>query len=273
MSARRAPAKINLALVVGPPREDGKHELVDGLPADRRSPTASTRRTAAELAVDGLRRRHARPRGARCARRAGRRRAALARDDREADPGRGRARRRQLRRGDRAPARERSARRAAGTDALHELARELGADVPFFLDAGPAARRGRRHRAQPLDLPQDYWVLLLLPHGVAKASTADVYRALRRTGRRSAASTSVVRRCSTRSTSRAAGRPRALPPNDLASSSLSAELVALGAFRADVSGAGPAVYALFEDGAHARGRAADSARRGETWVTAPAWYG
>ena len=71
-------------------------------------------------------------------------------------------------------------------------------------------------------------------------------------------------------------RPRdlaALPPNDLASSPVSDELRALGAFRADVSGAGPTVYGLF----HHR-RAAQAAQRAlkrvaRTWLTAPAWYG
>ena len=51
------------------------------------------------------------------------------------------------------------------------------------------------------------------------------------------------------------------------------QIRAAGAFRADVSGAGPALYGLF----HHR-RDADAARRalrglGRTWVTAPAWYG
>ena len=71
-------------------------------------------------------------------------------------------------------------------------------------------------------------------------------------------------------------RPRdlaALPPNDLVRSPLAEELRAAGAFRADVSGAGPAVYGLF----HHR-RDADAARRtlrrlGRTWLAAPAWYG
>ena len=57
----------------------------------------------------------------------------------------------------------------------------------------------------------------------------------------------------------AVGRSRdlaALPANDLASSPLADELRALGAFRADVSGAGPTVYGLF----HHR-QAADAARR------------
>jgi hypothetical protein len=70
-------------------------------------------------------------------------------------------------------------------------------------------------------------------------------------------------------------RPRdlgELPPNDLASSPLAHRLRELGAFRADVSGAGPTVYGLFQsrdDAARAR-RAIRGAR---TWITLPAWYG
>jgi 4-diphosphocytidyl-2C-methyl-D-erythritol kinase len=71
-------------------------------------------------------------------------------------------------------------------------------------------------------------------------------------------------------------RPRdlaALPRNDLASSPLAAQLEGLGAFRADVSGAGPTVYGLF----HHRARAQAARRRlravGRVWLTVPAWYG
>ena len=76
-------------------------------------------------------------------RRRGRRRAALARPDREADPGRGRARRRQLRRRDRARARERARSTSrCPPSGSHELARGLGADVPFFLEPGPQLGTG-----------------------------------------------------------------------------------------------------------------------------------
>jgi shikimate kinase len=64
-----------------------------------------------------------------------------------------------------------------------------------------------------------------------------------------------------------------LPPNDLAASPLADELRELGAFRADVTGAGPAVYGLF-----VRREPAEAARRsvaswGDTWLTVPTWYG
>ena len=63
-----------------------------------------------------------------------------------------------------------------------------------------------------------------------------------------------------------------LPPNDLVSSPLAAALRALGAFRADVSGAGPAVYGLFLHEHDARAAAALEPR-GQTLIAKPAWYG
>jgi 4-diphosphocytidyl-2-C-methyl-D-erythritol kinase len=45
---------------------------------------------------------------------------------------------------------------------LHELARLLGADVPFFLDRRPAVGRGIGTQLTPLSLPS-YWYLLLNP--------------------------------------------------------------------------------------------------------------
>jgi len=68
-----------------------------------------------------------------------------------------------------------------------------------------------------------------------------------------------------------AGDLGALPPNDLVSSPIADELRAAGAFRAGVTGAGPAVYGLFTE----RDRAAAARElftdRCETWLTAPAW--
>jgi 4-diphosphocytidyl-2-C-methyl-D-erythritol kinase len=156
---------------------------------------------------------------------------------------------------------------------VHELAAELGADVPFFLTSGPQLGTGTGAELAPLELPQDYWVVLLLPHGARKASTASVYDDFDRRGggegfeERSAALDEALRQ---------ALRPRdlaALPPNDLASSPLAQTLRELGAFRADVSGAGPAVYGLFlhRDPAAAAERELRSA--GRTWLTVPTWYG
>jgi hypothetical protein len=71
-------------------------------------------------------------------------------------------------------------------------------------------------------------------------------------------------------------RPRdlaALLPNDLAGSPLADELRELGAFRADVSGAGPTVYGLFHHRAPAVAARRRFRGRGRTWLVVPAWYG
>jgi shikimate kinase len=60
--------------------------------------------------------------------------------------------------------------------------------------------------------------------------------------------------------------------NDLARSPHAEELLEAGAFRADVSGAGPALYGLFHNTVDAR-RAQRALRRlGRTWATSPTWY-
>ena len=158
-------------------------------------------------------------------------------------------------------------------DRLHAFARELGADVPYFLEDGPQLGTGDGTELEPLELPQDYWILLVLPRRVAKSSTESVYadfdaRGGERgyEGRRAALLAALAR----------AKRPRdlaALPTNDLATSPLAAELAALGAFRADVTGAGPTVYGLFLHGHQARAAQKRISPEGRTWLTAPAWYG
>jgi len=158
-------------------------------------------------------------------------------------------------------------------DELRSLAAQIGADVPFFLGDGPQLGSGDGSELEPLDLPQDFWVVVLLPQGAEKTSTADVYDAF--DARKDVAGFAERRQALLDGL---VGVERArdlavLPPNDLASSPLAEELRAEGAFRADVSGAGPALYGLF----HHR-RDADAARRalrrvGRTWVAAPAWYG
>jgi len=116
-------------------------------------------------------------------------------------------------------------------------------------------------------------VLLVLPDGVHKPSTASVYDAF---DRRNGADGWEARRAQLLDVLERVRRPRdlaALPANDLASSPFADRLRDLGAFRADVSGAGPAVYGLFHHEAQAK--AARRALRGAArmWLTAPAWYG
>jgi 4-diphosphocytidyl-2-C-methyl-D-erythritol kinase len=155
---------------------------------------------------------------------------------------------------------------------LDEIAAELGADVPFFLRDGPHLGTADGTDLQPLDLPQDYWVLVVLPRGASKPSTAAVYASFdERNGRDGFE----ARRASLLDTLRSVRRPRdlaSLPPNDLACTPLADELRELGAFRADVTGAGPAVYGLFLHRAHATQAKSRIARHGRTWLTAPAWY-
>ena len=157
--------------------------------------------------------------------------------------------------------------------ALHQVAAALGSDVPFFLRDGP--QLGERDGAvlSPLDLPQDFWVVLVLPDDVRKVSTASVYDAF---DARNGAIGYADRRGRLLDALARVRRPRdlsALPPNDLVRSPLADELRADGAFRADVTGAGPAVYGLFHHRVAAARAARKLASRGRTWVTVPAWYG
>ena len=156
---------------------------------------------------------------------------------------------------------------------LHELACRLGADVPFFLTRGPQLGEGDGTDLTALSLPQDYVVLLLLPRGAAKQSTASVYRAFdARDGaagwpeRQAALSRALAR-------IRRARDLALLPPNDLASNPLAADLRRLGAFRADVSGAGPVVYGLFVHRRRAEAAERELRGRARTWISVPAWYG
>ena len=256
---RRAPAaaKVNLALVVGPPRDDGKHEvltvlqridLVDRIELEE----------ASELGVDGFEEdtivRDALQELARVA---------------EVEP------RWRVRIEKRIPVAvglgggssdAATALRLANEtladpfapEGLRRIATRVGADVPFFLADGPQLGAGDGSVLQPLDLPQDFWVVVLLPKGETKTSTADVYAAF---DARKGAAGWAERRQTLLDGLAHVERPRdlaVLPSNDLASSAHTEAFRAAGAFRADVSGAGPAVYGLF----HQR-RDAEAARQEE----------
>ena len=267
MISAEAPAKINLALVVGGTRPDGLHEVATILQRIDLCDTVSLE-PAAELSVDGFADDTIVRRALEAVAAAARRRAALARADREADPGRRRSRRRQLRRGDGDPAGlRRSSTRPRREPSSRRSPRGLGVDVPFFLEPGPQLGTGDGTTLEPLDLPQDYTVLLVLPHGDSKPSTAEIYVRFDR------AEGFDARRSLVLEIARAgrAADLAALPPNDLARSPLAARLRSLGAFRADVSGAGPVVYGLFADRAAAESAAGEVAALGETWLTTPAW--
>ncbi len=158
---------------------------------------------------------------------------------------------------------------------LHALAASIGADVPFFLEPGPKLAEGAGERLTPLDLPQDFWVLVALPHDVRKLSTAEVYRRYDELG--GGAGFAERRGQLVRALAGVHKSPdlAGLPLNDLAEASGAAHLAVLlrveGAFRADVSGAGPAVYGLFESRSEARAAARRLGRRARTWVAAAVW--
>jgi 4-diphosphocytidyl-2-C-methyl-D-erythritol kinase len=272
MSRAPAPAKINLALVVGPTRDDGKHEVLTVLQridlVDRIEVTRAHALRVEGFPDDTL------VRGAleELAGNAGveprwrvriRKKIPVA-----AGLGGGSS--------DAATAlrlANETLEEPLPGEELLRIAAGLGADVPFFLVDGPQLGRGNGSELEPLELPQDFWVVVLLPSDGAKTSTGDVYAAF---DARHGAAGFAERRALLLDRLAEVDRPRdlaKLPPNDLASSPLTDTILAAGAFRADVSGAGPSLYGLF----HHR-KDADEAKRalrrhGETWLAAPAWYG
>jgi 4-diphosphocytidyl-2-C-methyl-D-erythritol kinase len=152
---------------------------------------------------------------------------------------------------------------------LHRIAARIGADVPFFLRESAQLATGDGTELAPIGLPQEYVVLLVLPHADKKASTEAVYRTFdERAGARG-----FDDRC--RALLSALDRVRQardlaeLPRNDLASSPLSRDLEDLGAFRADVTGAGPAVYGLFEEWEEGERAAGALRESGRTWLVRP----
>jgi 4-diphosphocytidyl-2-C-methyl-D-erythritol kinase len=268
VTSAAAPAKINLALVVGPRRSDGFHEVVtvlqrvdlcdtialeaaDSLDVQGFAPDTIVRRALELLArAAGIE-----PRW--CARIEKRIPVAAGLGGGSSD-----AAAALLLANSRLPD-------PLPRDRLHALARELGADVPFFLEHGPQLGTGDGSTLRHVGLPQDYTVLLLLPDGAHKESTGSIYDRFDRAGggfeerRRRVLAT--IAAAST------AADLAHLPPNDLASSPHACDLRAAGAFRADVSGAGPTVYGLFETRAKAERAAEGLAHIGRIWIAHPAW--
>lgn len=265
MSEAEAHAKINLALVVGPRRPDGKHEVATLLQrielADRISLVPGSALEILGFPEDTLVREALLALGAA----AGVEPRWTVRIDKQipvaAGLGGGSS--------DAAAALRLANETLADPlpeEGLQALAARIGADVPFFLTGGPQFGTGDGTHLEPVELAHDYSVVLVLPTGREKASTAAVYEAFE------GADGFDERRASLRE-ALAAADLTALPPNDLASSPLADELGGLGAFRADVTGAGPAVYGLFADRNRAEAARLAVAHRGRTWLTVPAWYG
>ena len=216
MSERLAYAKINLALVVGPSRPDGKHEVTTVLQRIGLADRIRLERTAG-LVVEGFEDdtlvRRALELIAGEAGVAPYWRAVI---DKQipvaAGLGGGSS--------DAAAALE-LANEALGrpvADArLYQLAADLGADVPFFLARGPQLGEGDGTVLTALELRQAFTVLVLLPEAESKASTGDVYAEFDARGgsagyegRREPASGGASGRKPRRP---AAERPRSVPPS------------------------------------------------------------
>jgi 4-diphosphocytidyl-2-C-methyl-D-erythritol kinase len=151
-------------------------------------------------------------------------------------------------------------------DVLHDIAAGLGADVPFFLRAGAQLATGDGTELAPIELPHEYLVVLVLPDSESKESTEAVYRRFDELdGARGFDERRAALLDTLRSVEEAHDLAR-LPRNDLASSPLAEQLEELGAFRADVSGAGPTVYGLFDRLTDAEHAATTLRRAGRTWI-------
>jgi 4-diphosphocytidyl-2-C-methyl-D-erythritol kinase len=268
----RAFAKINLGLVVGPKRSDGKHEiatilqrvdLYDDLDVER----VDTPGTVVEGFVqDTIVRRALELLDERTGASSGWRVRIDKRIPVAAGLGGGSSD---------AAAALRSANELAraplADTELAEIAARVGSDVPFFLTPGAKLATGDGTELERIVLPYDYWVVLVLPRDQRKKSTASVYLSVEP----ALGSTFDGRRSALFGALRGLESPlqlAELPRNDLATAASAptvAELTALGAFRADVSGAGPTVYGLFEAEEDARQAERTLRRVGGTWLASP----
>jgi 4-diphosphocytidyl-2-C-methyl-D-erythritol kinase len=156
-----------------------------------------------------------------------------------------------------------------GAGELHALAASIGADVPFFLREGAQLASGDGTTLEPIFVPRDYTVVLVVPDDVTKQSTRAVYEAFDRRDGAQGFETRAAQVATPIAAIAWAEDLAALPPNDLGTSPIAKDLAALGAFRADVSGAGPTVYGLFRDPTAAS--AAEQALRsaGRTYLSHP----
>ena len=264
-----APAKLNLALVVGSRRPDGMHEVVTVLERLTLADTIGLRR-AEVTSVDGFDD-DTLVRGAldEVTRRVGGATGFEARIDKRIPVAAG------LGGGSSdAAAALRLANDLLETplplDELDSIAASLGADVPFFLHEGPQLGTGDGRTLAALTLPRAYTVLLVLPDGTRKHATADVYAAFDERRGEEGYEERRAHALATLDDLTAETDLAALPPNDLAASPLSEELRRLGAFRADVTGAGPVVYGLFVERAAAeRARDVLGTDLAGSWIAEP----
>lgn len=264
----KAFAKINLALVVGPLRADGKHEVVTVLQAIDLHDDIELE-PAASLVIEGFV-------GDTLVRAA---LEALAESAGVAPDWRVRIEKRiPLTSGLGGGSSDAAAALAIANgllpdpvppDELHRVAARVGADVPFFLQDGPCLGTGPGTELVPLELPLDYSVLLALPDGQQKESTAAVYHGFDERNGADGFAERQVALLEALAGIRVSHDLAQLPRNDLVSSPVAAELALLGAFRADVTGAGPAVYGLFDRREDAEAAASAVRQVERTWLASP----
>ena len=281
----RAPGKINLCLYLGPPRDDGKHELVSVVQsvslADDVQMELDTDARRDEVDCPGVE-------GANLAL------AALDAFRRETSWDAGPVRVTISKRvpvaagmgGGSADAAAvlRLAARASGlgsADLLQKIAAELGADVPAALEPGVALATGAGERVERLPAARRDLAVVVLPAD-GELSTADVFAEADRLGLPRPEADLAARRADVSSAVAGAQLPQDLMVNDLEPAARSLhpaiddaldDAHRAGADRALVSGSGPTVVGLFL-GADARERAREAAatlrgRRPEAIPVAP----
>lgn len=270
MRSAKAFAKINLGLVVGPLLPDGKHEIATVLMSvDLHDTVALEPTPSGEIVVEGFEDTIVRRALSAFAHKTGGPRGWNVRIEKRIPVASG------LGGGssDAAAALRLANEQSAvplSRDELHEIAATIGSDVPFFLESGSRLATGDGSELTATALPFDLWVVLVLPKGEVKYSTAAVYKAFDASGgsagfdERCAALVRALERV------RSAADIASLPGNDLVSSPLAAVLVELGSLHADVTGAGPVVYGLFEDERDAKSAERALLAHGKTWVVRPA---
>ncbi|MBE0428769.1 MAG: 4-(cytidine 5'-diphospho)-2-C-methyl-D-erythritol kinase [Thermoleophilia bacterium] len=162
---------------------------------------------------------------------------------------------------------------------LAEVARRVGADVPFFLEPGPQLAEGAGERLAPAGITADYAAVIVAPP--AELSTADVYRLydrMCRPGIRAFAESCRRDRAALRAAADLGSLARLLH-NDLEPpamhlypgiAAIKRELVGLGAAGALMSGSGPSVFGLFASKKQAAEAAASLLRdHPRVWTVQP----
>ena len=159
---------------------------------------------------------------------------------------------------------------------LHEVATAIGADVPFFLSLGPQLAMGRGQVLKQVALPEPLQVVIAVPD--FSLSTAQVY------GWRDEDAQPAVAEFTARAARLRAALDRVREPGDLAAlvendlessvvarrpavAELKQRLLAAGAYATAMSGSGPCVFGLFADEAAALAARAQLAPARTHYVT------